>query len=167
NRRRESAAVPPSTRDGIDLVLVSTPRARPERYALSLHDALPIWTRAGLVETGDRCRADRRAECFRRTAGRAGNILPADRLDIDRSEEHTSELQSRFDLVCRLLLEKKKGHHAVEVRRGLEVFRVVEVEARRAVDDSAADRRQLLAHRHLAHHSRVLHALDGHVQVAY
>src|SRR5699024_12742664 len=28
-----------------------------------------------------------------------------------RSEEHTSELQSRFDLVCRLLLEKKKGHH--------------------------------------------------------
>src|SRR5438067_9183491 len=35
----------------------------------------------------------------------------------DRSEEHTSELQSRFDLVCRLLLEKKKkmssGHPAV------------------------------------------------------
>src|SRR5207249_11382068 len=30
------------------------------------------------------------------------------RLDFDRSEEHTSELQSRFDLVCRLLLEKKK-----------------------------------------------------------
>src|SRR5699024_11898048 len=29
----------------------------------------------------------------------------------NRSEEHTSELQSRFDLVCRLLLEKKKRHH--------------------------------------------------------
>src|SRR5699024_12047972 len=29
----------------------------------------------------------------------------------DRSEEHTSELQSRFDLVCRLLLEKKKKKH--------------------------------------------------------
>src|SRR5699024_2832767 len=29
-------------------------------------------------------------------------------LDVVRSEEHTSELQSRFDLVCRLLLEKKK-----------------------------------------------------------
>src|SRR5207249_10381723 len=29
---------------------------------------------------------------------------------IERSEEHTSELQSRFDLVCRLLLEKKKKH---------------------------------------------------------
>src|SRR5699024_8624332 len=32
----------------------------------------------------------------------------ADALDSIRSEEHTSELQSRFDLVCRLLLEKKK-----------------------------------------------------------
>src|SRR5438067_5877331 len=31
-----------------------------------------------------------------------------------RSEEHTSELQSRFDLVCRLLLEKKKSHLAYE-----------------------------------------------------
>src|SRR5437868_10491559 len=31
-----------------------------------------------------------------------------DQADGDRSEEHTSELQSRFDLVCRLLLEKKK-----------------------------------------------------------
>src|SRR5207249_10100976 len=29
-----------------------------------------------------------------------------------RSEEHTSELQSRFDIVCRLLLEKKNTHHA-------------------------------------------------------
>src|SRR5437868_8397440 len=33
-------------------------------------------------------------------------------LEAERSEEHTSELQSRFDLVCRLLLEKKK--HDVE-----------------------------------------------------
>src|SRR5699024_11301111 len=30
-----------------------------------------------------------------------------------RSEEHTSELQSRFDLVCRLLLEKKKKNHTI------------------------------------------------------
>src|SRR5207249_7846461 len=35
---------------------------------------------------------------------------------IKRSEEHTSELQSRFDLVCRLLLEKKKIHWPVDVR---------------------------------------------------
>src|SRR5699024_3073853 len=42
---------------------------------------------------GDRGRASRRARCARRSA---------------RSEEHTSELQSRFELVFRLLLEKKK-----------------------------------------------------------
>src|SRR2546428_8233845 len=35
-----------------------------------------------------------------------------------RSEEHTSELQSRSDLVCRLLLEKKKKKHAVSARSG-------------------------------------------------
>src|SRR5206468_8753889 len=36
---------------------------------------------------------------------------PLDRdADVERSEEHTSELQSRSDLVCRLLLEKKKSH---------------------------------------------------------
>src|SRR5207249_6518826 len=34
----------------------------------------------------------------------------ADSISRDRSEEHTSELQSRFDLVCRLLLEKKNRH---------------------------------------------------------
>src|SRR5207249_5044257 len=36
-------------------------------------------------------------------------LLPAP--PLARSEEHTSELQSRFDLVCRLLLEKKNKHH--------------------------------------------------------
>src|SRR5699024_12799503 len=38
---------------------------------------------------------------------RIGGLVPGP----DRSEEHTSELQSRFDLVCRLLLEKKKKHN--------------------------------------------------------
>src|SRR3712207_8282351 len=37
-----------------------------------------------------------------------GAVLLGHRLDVDRSEEHTSELQSRQYLVCRLLLEKKK-----------------------------------------------------------
>src|SRR5699024_11375760 len=37
-------------------------------------------------------------------------VIHADADDYKRSEEHTSELQSRFDLVCRLLLEKKKNH---------------------------------------------------------
>src|SRR5690606_41051362 len=40
-----------------------------------------------------------------RAAGRGGDAAPA-----SRSEEHTSELQSRENLVCRLLLEKKKSH---------------------------------------------------------
>src|SRR2546430_8987951 len=38
-------------------------------------------------------------------------VLPAERTDFLRSEEHTSELQSQSNLVCRLLLEKKKQHH--------------------------------------------------------
>src|SRR5699024_12276539 len=37
-----------------------------------------------------------------------GSLLLPILMEITRSEEHTSELQSRFDLVCRLLLEKKK-----------------------------------------------------------
>src|SRR5699024_11806189 len=37
------------------------------------------------------------------------NLLFKKSLQVWRSEEHTSELQSRFDLVCRLLLEKKKN----------------------------------------------------------
>src|SRR2546429_7402166 len=38
------------------------------------------------------------------------------RLGLDRSEEHTSELQSRLHLVCRLLLEKKKNTHVVALQ---------------------------------------------------
>src|SRR5438067_6331895 len=41
-------------------------------------------------------------------ADRPGGFTLVARLHYPRSEEHTSELQSRFDLVCRLLLEKKK-----------------------------------------------------------
>src|SRR2546430_7636803 len=37
-------------------------------------------------------------------------------LPFSRSEEHTSELQSQSNLVCRLLLEKKKNHHAILTR---------------------------------------------------
>src|SRR5690349_23117932 len=46
-----------------------------------------------------------------RAGGRnAASIISAAGADGSRSEEHTSELQSRRDLVCRLLLEKKKKH---------------------------------------------------------
>src|SRR2546427_11318651 len=63
--------------------------ATTEIYTLSLHDALPIWSEI----------AGRTAALHRRRFG------PPRR---PRSEEHTSELQSQSNLVCRLLLEKKK-----------------------------------------------------------
>src|SRR5690349_24802283 len=79
-------------------------KAAAEIYTLSLHDALPIWVR----RRGRRvARAERRHEVRR---GRGRRPLPRghERRRQLRSEEHTSELQSRRDLVCRLLLEKKK-----------------------------------------------------------
>src|SRR5436309_15611045 len=69
-------------------------------YTLSLHDALPIsWTARSA-----RCRPPERVP------GATRAILP-DAIRRSRSEEHTSELQSRENLVCRLLLEKKKKDH--------------------------------------------------------
>src|SRR2546428_169563 len=73
-----------------------------EIYPLSLHDALPISPEAP--------RAARRAARPDALGPRTG--WPARERGAPararRSEEHTSELQSRSDLVCRLLLEKKK-----------------------------------------------------------
>src|SRR5207237_9956755 len=71
-----------------------------EIYTLSLHDALPIFLRAH----------------FRGRRGDVSPQIPEAHWDIScrvagkkyRSEEHTSELQSHLNLVCRLLLEKKK-----------------------------------------------------------
>src|SRR3712207_7128319 len=71
--------------------------ATTEIYTLSLHDALPIWSQG-------------RNSCVRVFRHR-GRFLPAQPhrpSSTPRSEEHTSELQSRQYLVCRLLLEKKK-----------------------------------------------------------
>src|SRR2546428_12704136 len=75
--------------------------ATTEIYTLSLHDALPI---------SSACRAgsDRAARSGR------GEALPRRRRRRRRSEEHTSELQSRSDLVCRLLLEKKKKNNQTQ-----------------------------------------------------
>src|SRR5256886_7855614 len=76
--------------------------ATTEIYTLSLHDALPI--------------LEHRARHGEKRLERYLHPEPADR-DVDdherhppeeRSEEHTSELQSQSNLVCRLLLEKKK-----------------------------------------------------------
>src|SRR6266481_9699700 len=64
-----------------------------EIYTLSLHDALPIW-----------CAHGHRA----RLQTTAFPLPGPTACPFRRSEEHTSELQSQFHLVCRLLLEKKK-----------------------------------------------------------
>src|SRR6266567_9639905 len=66
--------------------------ATTEIYTLSLHDALPIFA---AVPAQHNRRSPRHARCE----------------EHRRSEEHTSELQSQSNLVCRLLLEKKKIHH--------------------------------------------------------
>src|SRR5687768_18156118 len=97
-------------------LLFSSARARPTAlYSLSLHDALPI---------SPRCRRRERARHHLRNASRivdlgdpfgelaehAAKVDFLERLALGhaaRSEEHTSELQSRLHLVCRLLLEKK------------------------------------------------------------
>src|SRR5438034_9925282 len=74
-----------------------------EIYTLSLHDALPIYLFLGL--SGSQLRHPRVQIAVGRR-GRDGLIPP--QVLVVRSEEHTSELQSHSDLVCRLLLEKKK-----------------------------------------------------------
>src|SRR5437773_6850114 len=77
-----------------------THTATTEIYTLSLHDALPISHEPGrdLAPAGNRDVPSR------------GDQQPPRHLHVrDRSEEHTSELQSHHDLVCRLLLEKKKN----------------------------------------------------------
>src|SRR3712207_8892637 len=89
--------------------------ATTEIYTLSLHDALPIFRPdPGAVHRlhGQRLRADGSASALlpaRRPPDAARVPLPRARRHPGlRSEEHTSELQSRQYLVCRLLLEKKK-----------------------------------------------------------
>src|SRR5207253_11061755 len=95
-------------------------------YTLSLHDALPISPRAKNLTTAGKLGrgepiaardagaviAEIRAEVISPRASRGdtfGAVLcarPGPRHEFIRSEEHTSELQSRGHLVCRLLLEK-------------------------------------------------------------
>src|SRR3712207_8208834 len=77
-----------------------------EIYTLSLHDALPIFRgRHRPPRRPARRHAPPRAGDAE--AGHSPDGRPRDRKDARRSEEHTSELQSRQYLVCRLLLEKK------------------------------------------------------------
>src|SRR5689334_24117281 len=83
--------------------------ATTEIYTLSLHDALPIyWGLWGLRGCNPVYLRKLTLNC---------DLTVALKFQISfgeiemRSEEHTSELQSQFHLVCRLLLEKKKKHN--------------------------------------------------------
>src|SRR5699024_12180509 len=104
----------------------ATPPPPTRLHPLSLHDALPIYVNwrcpSGEVDiVAARDGALVFFEVKTRTSTRFGHPLEAISAAklarmrrvagawLARSEEHTSELQSRFDLVCRLLLEKKKN----------------------------------------------------------
>src|SRR5699024_12684726 len=97
-----------------------------EFYTLSLHDALPIFMEEQLYSASGKVNDILRAyfpeqfgerhfldypigHFFVSTTNMWNDEAKSVRIEgFSRSEEHTSELQSRFDLVCRLLLEKKK-----------------------------------------------------------
>src|SRR5437660_2771731 len=94
----------------------STAPATSPIYTLSLHDALPISVVAVARPRAHRGGRDQQFLRFRRQ-----RQLQRQR----RSEEHTSELQSRGHLVCRLLLEKKKrrGTPQLAAQRSRECLR--------------------------------------------
>src|SRR5262249_59641847 len=97
-----------------------TTPAPPELHPLSLHDALPIFPTAALIAYSATLVANTAritiALLLRQSSVEIGWLSP-DQLHrfegvfiyFGRSEEHTSELQSLTNLVCRLLLEKKKN----------------------------------------------------------
>src|SRR5256885_4107364 len=88
--------------------------ATTEIYTLSLHDALPICgDQVDAMSCGSGMERNRRPVAWNRAVATAGAVGPRATSpqpwgEVARSEEHTSELQSPCNLVCRLLLEKKK-----------------------------------------------------------
>src|SRR3712207_7404597 len=91
--------------------------ATTEIYTLSLHDALPIsaaWASAPATAASPRSSwrtGPTRSPCTGGRPRRTGTWIRRTSARAARSEEHTSELQSRQYLVCRLLLEKKLTKH--------------------------------------------------------
>src|SRR3712207_7812238 len=93
--------------------------ATTEIYTLSLHDALPISKRKMSNEKAARHGTTTPPASSLKASRVASSVLLSCRCSTItpfgcpvRSEEHTSELQSRQYLVCRLLLEKKKKNHS-------------------------------------------------------
>src|SRR5699024_12407582 len=102
-----------------DLSLLLLPPPRTEIYTPSLHDALPISEDYLNLYLCDGTVDENRVENYERALDLRTAVASVsydfegvhyrrEYFTSHRSEEHTSELQSRFDLVCRLLLEKKK-----------------------------------------------------------
>src|SRR5438093_2277989 len=91
--------------------------ATTEIYTLSLHDALPIC--AQTPEAGKRKLffANPWGMAFTTQSNAGSAYVVSAASDVGRSEEHTSELQSLTNLVCRLLLEKKnKKKHKIIIK---------------------------------------------------
>src|SRR2546430_7189555 len=91
--------------------------ATTEIYTLSLHDALPIWNtsaRKTIRETKTRRRSLNSFLWPQRNEFSNLEFGAQDERST-RSEEHTSELQSQSNLVCRLLLEKKNKLHTIKI----------------------------------------------------
>src|SRR5687768_17934225 len=95
--------------------------ATTEIYTLSLHDALPISAQRQRARIAHEDHGGRRVEPQEAEAGSHDGAAhdgefpgAADKM---RSEEHTSELQSRLHLVCRLLLEKKNKKQTTQPAR--------------------------------------------------
>src|SRR5207253_10809437 len=101
------------------LTILHTAPATPAPHTLSLHDALPICARTRSrmaikpVPSSPFLRLGARPTPSSSTSRRSSPSIAVSATRTwraPRSEEHTSELQSRGHLVCRLLLEKKKKH---------------------------------------------------------
>src|SRR5207247_10209197 len=108
------------------LLLLFNSTATNHTHTLSLHDALPIFSKSGTNQTSGSAYGYFRSDKLNAADLVAKKVLPYQNQQVGgtlggpivkdkihyfasyRSEEHTSELQSRVDLVCRLLLEKKK-----------------------------------------------------------
>src|SRR5256885_7337833 len=94
--------------------------ATTEIYTLSLHDALPISASFSFKEESGSERHGRLratpADYRRPHTTFPFTIVATGSMRRMRSEEHTSELQSPCNLVCRLLLEKKKKDHTAALR---------------------------------------------------
>src|SRR2546422_2988888 len=100
--------------------------ATTEIYTLSLHDALPISTGSSpppTISPTAACGSCWRGSTWISAGCRSVRCPPCSRSPRSRSEEHTSELQSRLHLVSRLLLEKKKHYQAIQDDLGIRALR--------------------------------------------